>query len=134
MNKRERVRDFSERAAADPGAVRDTGDLGRYLSVNPMADEKELLAGLSIEPSACTKVDLYWEHEGDVKFVQIQTEDYAAPRKPGIYARKAPSGRVNVVVVVREPMVSSEVVHAALATASRTRIAEARLGHELERL
>ncbi|MDC3960436.1 hypothetical protein [Polyangium jinanense] len=109
MNKKERIEDFAARAEADPNSVFALGSLGRYWAVNPMSDEVALLARLGIEASTCTKVDLYWEH-GDVWFVQIQSEAYGAPRKPGAYARLAPSGYVNVVVVVPERVISSDVV------------------------
>lgn len=134
MNRKERLAEFAERVAADPGAVRDSSDCGRYLAVNPMADEMELLEELGIKPSACNKVDLYWEYEDDVKFVEIQTEEYAAGRTPGIYARKAPSGYINIVVVVREPVISTEGVHVALGLVLRSKIANARLSDKLQKM
>ena len=113
MRKKKRIEDFAARAWADPDSVRTLGSLGRYLAVNPMSDEVALLARLGIEASTCAKVDLYWEHD-DVWFVQIQSEPYATPRRPGIYARAAPSGYVNVVVVVSERLISSRVVSRSL--------------------
>ncbi|MDC0748621.1 hypothetical protein [Polyangium mundeleinium] len=109
MNEKQHIEDFAARAGADPDSVRTLGSLGRYLLVNPMSDEVALLARLGIEASTCVKVDLYWEH-GDVWFVQIQAETYATPRSLGIYARLAPSGYVNVVVVAPERVISSDVV------------------------
>lgn len=75
-------------------------------------------------PSACTSVDLYWEHEGDVKFVQVQARAFAPEREPGMYARRAPTGYVNVVVVVSEQEISSRVVARALGVASEVQLRE----------
>jgi hypothetical protein len=133
MSKEMRLEDFAARAGADPDSARTLGSLGRYLAVNPMSDEVALLARLGIEASACTKVDLYWEHD-DVWFVQIQSELYASPRRPGIYARLALSGYVNVVVVVSERLISSHVVSRSLREAANRTLHLDRLRDVLEPL
>ncbi|MDI1484766.1 hypothetical protein [Polyangium sp. y55x31] len=133
MSKKTRVKDFAARAKDDPDSVRTLGRLGRYLAVNPMSDEVALLDRLGIKASTCLKVDLYWEH-GDVWFVQIESEFYASPRRPGIYARLAPSGYVNVVVVVSERLISSRVVSRSLREVAKRDLQLDRLRDVLEPL
>jgi len=133
MSKKRRTKDFAARAGADPDSVRTLGSLGRYLAVNPMSDEVALLARLRIEASTCTKVDLYWEQD-DIWFVQIQSELYASPQRPGFYARLAPSGYVNVVAVVSERLISSHVVSRSLREVANRNLQLERLRDVLEPL
>jgi hypothetical protein len=133
MTNEERVADFAERVEMGPEAVRSLAE-GRYLSVNPMADEQDLLATLGIAASSCTKVDLYWEFAADVKFVQVQTVAYTDVRPPGMYARVASTGYVNVVIVVDDMTISSVVVADALKRAAEARIDERTLTTVLTKL
>lgn len=105
-----RNRDFSQRAKADPASVHLNEGIGRFLTINPMSDEPGLLAALGIDSSSCVKVDLYWESNGDVVFVQIATESYSLGRRPGYYVRRAPNGYVNLVAVVADRTIASDVV------------------------
>jgi hypothetical protein len=134
MTNEERVADFAERVEMEPEGVRSLAENGRYLSVHPMADEEDLLAALGIAASSCIKVDLYWEFAGDVRFVQIQTVAYAEVRPPGIYARVASTGRINVVIFVDDMTISSVVVADALKRAAEARIDERTLTTVLTRL
>jgi hypothetical protein len=105
-----RIDDFQTRAKADPDAVHCDRELGRYLAVHPMADDAKLLQRLRIDASACTKVDLFWRRADDVSFVQVESRRYSRDRKPGYYARNAPSGYLNIVAVIAEELVTSRVV------------------------
>lgn len=110
MSKRTRLADFKRRVGDDPIDVHTLGEHGRFVTVNPMSDEDALLKRLNLDPGSCVKVDLYWEHAGDVAFVEIQSAGYAGERPPGTYIRKAPQGHLNVVIVVPEPEISSSCV------------------------
>jgi hypothetical protein len=143
MNKKDRLADFASRVKGDPTPVRTVAGGGRYWTVHPMADELELLATLGLASSSCTKVDLYWEYGGDVKFVQIYSTSYfderppglyTVERPPGLYACAASSGYINIVVVVKDVSISSGVVDDALRVAIEARIDENALKAELTRL
>jgi hypothetical protein len=134
MNASERFEDFAERVDGAPDAVREVAEHGRYLAINPMADEIELLLKMSIPASSCAKVDLYWEYDNDVRFVQVQARTYAATRSPGVYVRRAPSGYVNLVVVVEEAVITSEVVADALRLAAGMKIDDGNIGGDLRLL
>lgn len=126
-----RNRDFSQRAKADPAYVHLNDGIGRFLTINPMSDESGLLAALGIDASSCVKVDLYWEFNGDVVFVQIATESFSLGRGPGYYVRRAPSGYINLVAVVADRTVASDVVLRVLREAG-SRLSERReLGEAL---
>jgi hypothetical protein len=111
MNAKDRIADFESRIKHDPGALKVISGAGRYFPVNPMADETELLLSLGILPSACVKVDLYWEYDKDIRFVQIQCESYSVKKVAGFYACKGPSGYVDFIVVVSEAFISSCIVN-----------------------
>jgi hypothetical protein len=134
MKTKTRLADFAARVNADPRGFRDAGELGCYITVNPMADETELLSQLGILASSCTKVDLYWKFANDVMFVQVQAKDFPATRTPGVYACKSPSGYTNIVVVVREPIISSKEVAEALRLVARLQLDQERLGVDLVKL
>jgi hypothetical protein len=99
-----------------------------------MADEVDLLRALGMDASECIKVDLYWAHRDDVLFLQVQTAAYARERGPGYYVRRAPSGYVNVVVVVDDEQVSSSVIERALREIAKRKIAVKGLDSHLRRL
>jgi hypothetical protein len=80
-----------------------------------MADEHALLARLNLAPSDCLVVDLYWEHRGDVRFVQIETLRYAANAAPGHFARRNPHGALNLVARLPVPAIDSAIVLRVLA-------------------
>jgi len=134
MNRKTRLAHFAARIDVDPQAYRDAAELGCYVTVNPMADEPELLSRLGIVASSCTKVDLYWKYANEVRFVQVQAKDYPLSRTPGVYARKAPSGYTNIVVVVREPLISSSEVAQALKLVIAVQLDEENLGAGLAKL
>jgi hypothetical protein len=110
MSKRARLADFKRRVGDSPDDVRTLGEHGRFVTVNPMSDEHELLKQLDLDPQSCLKVDLYWEYAGDVAFVEIQSTRYAGGRAPGTYVRQAPQGHLNVVIVVPDAAISSSCV------------------------
>lgn len=124
MNNDERIADFATRAQWDHQALREIPGAGRYIAINPMADEAELLSTLGLGPSSCVKVDLYWECRGDVRFVQIETQGYTPQRAPGVYGRIAPSGYVNLVAIVAGLSISSELVSDTLKKIMRMNIDE----------
>lgn len=105
-----RIKDFEARAKADPDAVYSDPEVGHYFALNPMADDPKLLKRLGIDANACTKVDLFWRQKDDVLFVQVQGRRYSVERTPGHYARKAPSGYLNIVAVISDDIVTSHVV------------------------
>ena len=74
-----RIEDFERRAKADPDAVHYDSELGRYLAVNPVADDTKLLQSLRVAASICTKVD-YWQRADDVSFVQVESRSYSRER------------------------------------------------------
>jgi len=127
-----RVEDFEARAKADPDALHSDPEFGRYLVVNPLADETQVLNRLGIYASACTKVDLFWQRTADeVSFVQVESRRYSIERKPGYYARNAPSGYLNIVAVVTEDLVTSDVVLRVLTELANRPIAIGSLGDML---
>jgi hypothetical protein len=109
VSKRTRLADFRRRVADDPADVHTLGEHGRFVTVHPMSDEDALLKRLNLDPQSCIKVDLYWEHAGDVAFVQIQSTEYTG-EGPGTYIRKAPQGHLNVVIIVPDRAISSDCV------------------------
>jgi hypothetical protein len=112
--RQQRVADFDLRMGDAATQVVGLQNLGRYIAVNPMADQTEQLQQLGIAADSCTKVDLYWHFRDDVWFIQVQARSYAMERAPGIYARRADSGYLNVVVVLAEELIASATVAAAL--------------------
>lgn len=117
-----RLRDFMERVSEDPGGVRMCGDLGRYVAINPLSDDRDLLSHLKLDATTCIKVDLYWEYRGDVMFVQIMTRGYAPMRAIGLHVRMASSGYVNIVAVVPDDFVDSLLVKRVLKDISNRKI------------
>ncbi|PCC74751.1 hypothetical protein SAMN02745121_06069 [Nannocystis exedens] len=128
--KRQRLADFAERARTDEEVFARPG-LGRCVTVHPMADEAALLARLGIEPAACVKVDLYWEHAGDVAFVQIETMQCCPLRPPGLYVRRSAAGHVNLVAIVPDDVVRSTTVERVLRRFAAAKIVRSRLGDAL---
>jgi hypothetical protein len=61
-------------------------------------------------PAECFSVDLYWQVNGDVFFVQIGRKEPMSRQRVGRHVRLAPSGYVNFVVIVPEQMIDSLVV------------------------
>ena len=114
MSKKDRLSKFASRHRFDPSFTHELGCAGRYITINPMADETDLLLALCMNPSDCTKVDLYWEHAGDVAFVQLHTRAYSERLLPGIYARVHPAGGANFVVVVPYETISTEAANEVL--------------------
>ena len=110
MSKAKRRVDFEQRANADPASLRSLPGLGRFIAVNPMTDETELLAQLGVDERICMKVDMYWEFNGDVPFVQVWGKSYTSSRPVGSYVRRMPDGRINVVTVVDDELISSTIV------------------------
>lgn len=132
--KRARVKDFEERAKADPDAVHSEPEIGRYFAVHPMADETALLKRLGIDASACKKVDLFWRRKDDVLFVQVEGSGYSVARTSGYYARKAPSGYLNIVAVISDDVVTSNTVRRVLAELATRPIAVRTLSDTLQLL
>jgi hypothetical protein len=133
MRRSERIAQFDDRCKAEPSSVRIVEALGRFLPVNPMSDESALLSELGLSSSSCNKVDLYWEFQDDIRFVQIQAAAYAS-RSPGMYARKSPSGYLNIVVVVPEAEVSSDIVVKALRGIATRSVTESAINDTLRQI
>jgi hypothetical protein len=110
--RKSRLADFDRRSKLDPGGFHQEVDLGCYVAVNPTADDDELLQTLGLSKADCTKVDCYWQFEGDVYFLQVHTLA-SALRGNGLWARTSPGDPpfVNLVAVVEEPVVTREAVH-----------------------
>ena len=130
IEKRKHVADFNRRAKDGDTTVTDLRDLGRYISVNPMADEDDLLRQLGISRESCTKVDLYWHFKDDVWFVQLQGKLYS-DRSIGIYARIASNGYMNIVAALVEEAISSATVEKTLRRISLAVISVDQLDEEL---
>lgn len=131
-----RVIAFDERASSDPSALHHTPGIGRYVTVNPMSDEGELLAEIGVSPEDCIKVDCYWLHGDDVHFVQIHTTKYALDKTPGVYGREQndKAYKANIVVIVSDATISQRVVDDALAYAQTVLQNNPVLGQALRRL
>lgn len=52
-----RLAELDRRASRDASNVRKYAGVGRFIAVNPMSDELELLASIGSTPAACLKVD-----------------------------------------------------------------------------
>jgi hypothetical protein len=113
MSKKKRLADFALRVSDDPGDVRSAPGLGRFITVHPMADETSLLKKLRVDPQECDKVDLYWEYEGDVYFIEVRGISNAY-RPVGIYARLTDRGSVTIQVCISEAAITSTLVESAL--------------------
>ncbi len=102
----------------DITSVRSYPGIGRYIPVNPMSDEAELLRSIGADPASCTKVDGYLSTGVDVYFVQVLSTTYERALPVGVYARK-PSDDAgyaeNYVVVVPDVTVATGVVERSLA-------------------
>jgi len=133
MSKKDRLSEFASRHRFEPSNTRELGSAGRYITINPMADETDLLLALCLNPSDCIKVDLYWEHAGDVAFVQVHTKAYSGSLLPGIYARVNPSGRANFVVVVPYETISTEVANEVLRRLALINVADGDLSDSLKK-
>ena len=107
-----RLEDFESRSKEDPTTIVHDALLGSYIAVNPMADEADLLARLGISSLECRKVDLYWKREGDVYFLQVETQEYSK-REPGVWARMSPGepAYVNLLGVIESDVVTRGRVH-----------------------
>ena len=133
MSKKNFKKDFDFRVKADPAAARVLENAGRYVAINPTADEHELLEKLGLEASDCKKVDLYWEFGEDIYFVQFQNSDYVSLRTPGVYIRKAPSGYTNIVVVTSEPAICANAISRRLTDLASRGIDQRSPGARLEK-
>jgi hypothetical protein len=78
-----------------------------------MADEILLLKKLEVDPQECDKVDLFWEFDGDVRFVEIRGISNAY-RPVGIYARLTDRGSVTIQVCIPEAAITSTLVESVL--------------------
>jgi len=134
MSKKDRLSKFASRHRFDPSNTRELGCAGRYITINPMADETDLLLALCMNPSDCIKVDLYWEHAGDVAFVQLHTKAYSESLLPGIYARVNPEGRANFVVVVQYETISTETTNEVLRRLASINWADVDLSESLKKV
>jgi len=121
--RRKRLDDFAKRLAAASEACPFRPECVR---VHPLADERELLARIGVEPAECLYVDAYWHIGGDVLFLEI-----AAPSEPlrpeGIYARRAhEDGRVVVRAVLGTPSpIDTETMRTVMSRVRQLRIAGA---------
>ena len=134
-----RLEDFKGRAEFSPGdvLVAPTGS-DRYIPIHPMADDVQTLNLLEIEPSDCHSVDSYWEvgDKEDVVLLQVQTQEVAMGRRPGLYARWA-DGEVPIrilLAIVDEKFITRKVVEEVIGKFSALRILEVDLDSKLVRL
>lgn len=105
------------RSKARPEWVREVTGLGRYITIHPMANETELLAHLGMSASSCISVDLYWQYEDDVRFVEIVARGYPIQREVGVFVRKKRDGLVNIMAKLDAEAVTSKEVEAVLRVA-----------------
>ena len=80
-----RLKDFARRCEQDPKSVHEW-ESTRFIAIHPCADETDLLRRINAVPEECRQVDIYWEIQEEVVFVQVQTVA-ASGRAEGIYAR-----------------------------------------------
>ena len=134
MSKKHRLLEFASRHRFEPTNTRELGCAGRYIAINPMADETDLLSALCLNPSDCIKVDLYWEYAGDVAFVQVHTKAYSVNSPSGIYARVDSEGRANFMVVVPDDAISKEIADEVLRRLTLTNVADMHLVESFKKI
>jgi hypothetical protein len=100
----ERLSDFEARGEHNPaGLLQHPQHSWRYIAVHPFADDHELLRRIDWPAHKRTSVDAYWEYEGDIYFLQVESEDIGL-RPRGLYYRwNGGNGYVANLVAVIDP-------------------------------
>ena len=124
--KARRLKDFEDFGAYN-GFV-ELPSLGRYATVHALADQAKLLAKLRMKPADCIRVDVYWQWNDDVAFVEIMGP---RPPHPPIYAmRLNDNGYIYYYARVLEEAMTSAVVARVLAHFARHGLARRQLTNQ----
>lgn len=111
---KQNLNDFEERKDPDLSNVYSYKG-HEYITVHPMCDETKLLAELGLQPTDCTKVDLYWRIENQVFFLQVNSIKFWQDGRTGLFARwESKHSRVYLEANLETPFISRHIVESVM--------------------